>query len=188
MNETNIVEEHLSYVSRLEHRPLESIDLIVIHCTELPDLATAREYGERILYPETDTGNSGHYYIEQNGQIEQWVPQDRIAHHVRGYNQRSLGIELDNKGRFPDWLDSRKQVMTEDYPLPQLNSLVGLLLQLSSDLPRLRWIARHESLDTTRVQSSDNPDLLVSRKIDPGPRFPWKEILRMIKLEPLKPS
>ena len=36
----------LPYESRLEQRPLSQVDLVVIHCTELPDLATAREYGE----------------------------------------------------------------------------------------------------------------------------------------------
>jgi N-acetylmuramoyl-L-alanine amidase len=113
MTEPVIHEKPLFYASNLEQRPLESIDLIVIHCTELPDLATAREYGERVHYSETGTGNSGHYYIERNGRVEQWVPRHRIAHHVRGFNERSLGIELDNIGRYPEWFDSRKQVMAE---------------------------------------------------------------------------
>ena len=37
----------LPYEDRLEQRPDAQVDLVVIHCTELPDLATAREYGER---------------------------------------------------------------------------------------------------------------------------------------------
>jgi len=178
-----IHENYLPYASCLEHRPLESIDLVVIHCTELPDLATAREYGLRIHYPETGTGNSGHYYIARNGRIESWVPRQRIAHHVRGFNARSLGIELDNTGRYPDWLDSRKQVMTQAYPLPQLNSLLGLLQHLSAGLSNLKWITGHEALDTSKVPATDNPNLLVQRKKDPGPLFPWKEVLRTIDLD-----
>jgi N-acetylmuramoyl-L-alanine amidase len=49
------------------------VELVVIHCTELPDLAIAREYGERALY-DNGTGNSGHYYIDRDGAIYRYVP------------------------------------------------------------------------------------------------------------------
>jgi N-acetylmuramoyl-L-alanine amidase len=75
----------LPYAARLDERPLEAIDLVVIHCTELPDMAMAREYGERVLY-DSGTGNSGHYYIDRDGTVFQFVPLQRIAHHVRGYS------------------------------------------------------------------------------------------------------
>ena len=42
------------------------VDLVVIHCTELPDLAIAREYGERVLH-DNGSGNSGHFYIDRDG-------------------------------------------------------------------------------------------------------------------------
>ena len=92
----------LPYVDALAARELAEIDTVVIHCTELPDLATARDYGERILYPASGTGNSGHYYIDRDGGIDEYVPPERIAHHTRGWNPRSIGIELVNIGRFPD--------------------------------------------------------------------------------------
>ena len=180
-----IDENHLPYVSGLEPRSFDSIDLVVIHCTELPDLVTARDYGQRIHYPETGTGNSGHYYVERNGRIEQWVPLQRTAHHVKGFNERSIGIELVNNGRYPDWFDSRRQVMTDPYPMTQIDSLVRLLQKLSAELPKLKWIAGHESLDTSQIQASDNPELFVCRKMDPGPLFPWDQILRAINLERL---
>ena len=56
-----VLDEPLPYVPQLDRRPLAQVDLVVIHCTELPDLATAREYGERVLYPMSNTGNSGHF-------------------------------------------------------------------------------------------------------------------------------
>jgi len=162
--------------------------MVVIHCTELPDLATAREYGERIHYPESESGNSGHFYIEQNGQVEQWVPAERIAHHTRGYNERSIGIELDNRGRYPKWFDSRNQTMKYAYEPPQLNSLVTLLHHLRNHLPSLSWITGHETLDESQVPASDNASVLVYRKSDPGPLFPWKEILPLSKLEFYSPD
>ena len=106
----------LPYVERLLERRLEDIDLVVIHCTELPDLAMAREYGERVLYADTGTGASGHWYIERDGRIHRWVPSTRVANHTRGFNPRSVGIELVNSGRYPDWFRHDNQVMTEPYP------------------------------------------------------------------------
>jgi N-acetylmuramoyl-L-alanine amidase len=173
----------LPYEAKLEARPLSQVDLVVLHCTELPDLATAREYGERVLYADSGTGNSGHYYVDRDGRCHCYVAPDRIAHHVRGYNPRSIGIELVNTGRHPHWLDSRHQAMDEPYPDAQVDALVGLLQALQSELPALRYIAGHEDLDTAMVPASDDPAILVARKRDPGPLFPWQRLLAGISLQ-----
>jgi N-acetylmuramoyl-L-alanine amidase len=166
----------LPYEQRLEVRPLAQVDLVVIHCTELPDLATAREYGERLLYADKGTGASGHYYIDRDGTIHAWVRPDRVANHTRGYNPRSVGIELVNTGRYPDWYDTRRQVMTEPYPPAQVDALIALLARLKVELPNLRSIAGHEDLDTATVPASDDPAQEVFRKRDPGPRFDWDRV------------
>lgn len=175
----------LPYADRLDARPLDTIDMVVIHCTELPDLAMAREYGERELYPTSGTGNSGHFYIDRDGRIEQWVPLERIAHHVHGHNRHSIGIELVNSGRYPHWLDSRHQAMDEEYPQVQITALRELLAWLTDTLPALRHIAGHEQLDTNEVPASDDPALQVRRKRDPGPRFPWAQALEECPLRQL---
>lgn len=167
----------LPYAARLKTRPLDTIDLVVIHCTELPDLATARQYGERIHYQASGTGNSGHYYIDRDGSTEHWMPDHRVAHHVRGFNERSVGIELVNLGRYPHWLDSRHQQMTEPYPDAQIKALCLLLNHLGNRLPGLRYIAGHENLDTATVSATDRPQLQVRRKRDPGVMFPWGEVM-----------
>ena len=181
-----VTDQPLPYVERLETRPLEQVDLVVIHCTELPDLATAREYGQRALYP-SGTGNSGHYYIDRDGGIVRYVPETRIAHHVRGFNQRAVGIELVNRGRWPHWLDSRHQAMDEPYPPAQVEALLALLQRLAAQLPALRHIAGHEDLDRELVAASDDPSVQVRRKLDPGPRFPWEQVLAAIPLQRLEP-
>ncbi len=172
----------LPYAARLAKRSCEDIDLVVIHCTELPDLAAARTWGEKIQYPDSGTGNSGHYYIDRNGDIHNWVSIDRVAHHVRNYNPRSIGIELVNLGRWPDWFNSGKQRMSEPYPDEQIDALLSLLNRLQSELTRLRWIAGHEQLDRGRVAASDSPDQTVYRKRDPGPEFPWDRVLSSVRL------
>ena len=174
--------EPLPYERLLAAREAAAVDLVVIHCTELPDLAMAREYGERVLY-SSGTGNSGHYYIDRDGGIHQYVDVLRVAHHVRGFNPRAIGIELVNTGRYPDWLDSRHQAMDEAYPQVQIDALIALLRGLSEQLPALRWIAGHEELDTEQVPASDDPSVRVPRKRDPGPRFPWAEVLAAVPLE-----
>lgn len=175
----------LPYEHKLQPRALSQVDLVVVHCTELPDLATARAYGERVLYPESGTGNSGHYYIDRDGGIVRYVDPARIAHHVRGCNPRSVGVELVNTGRFPHWHDSRHQAMEEPYPQVQIDALVELLQQLSRELPALRYIAGHDELDTDEVAASDDPALRVRRKCDPGPLFPWAEVLSQVELQRL---
>ncbi len=176
---------HLSYVCRLQHRLPDAIDLVVVHCTELPDLQTARSYGERIVHEASQTGNSGHFYIERNGWTEEWVPPERVAHHVRGFNERSIGVELVNRGRYPDWFDSRGQIMQEAYPAAQVQALLDLLDALRVSLPSLRWIAGHQELDTDQLPASDDPSRLVRRKLDPGPLFPWAAVLPACGLDPL---
>lgn len=166
----------LPYVDRLPERPVAAVTLVVIHCTELPDLATAREYGERVIH-DSGTGNSGHYYIDRDGSTWRYVPGTRIAHHVRGYNPPSVGIELVNLGRYPDWWGARQQTMTEPYPNDQIAALVELLAQLRLAFPALRDIAGHEDLDTARMPASDDPAVEVPRKLDPGPLFPWETVL-----------
>ncbi|MDQ3270180.1 MAG: N-acetylmuramoyl-L-alanine amidase [Pseudomonadota bacterium] len=175
----------LLYEGRLARREDARIDLVVIHCTELPDLATARRFGEQVLYPDSETGNSGHFYIDRDGSVHRYVDPSRVAHHTRGYNERAIGIELVNTGRYPEWLDSRRQSMTEPYRQAQIESLVALLWMLHADHPSLRHIAGHEDLDTTEVAATDNPALQVRRKRDPGPLFPWAAVLSQTALQRL---
>jgi N-acetylmuramoyl-L-alanine amidase len=171
----------LPYVDALTARDPSGIDTVVIHCTELPDLAMAREYGERVLYA-SGTGNSGHYYIDRDGGIVEYVDPARIAHHTRGWNPRSIGIELVNTGRYPHWLDSRRQAMEEAYNEAQVEALVALLQALCERFPALAQVAGHEDLDLDEVEASDDPTVKVRRKRDPGPLFPWDRVLDSVPL------
>lgn len=177
----------LPYEEALPARPPEQVELVVVHCTETPDLAAARRLGERILYP-SGTGASGHFYIDRDGRIEQWVNPLRIAHHVRGHNTRSIGIELVNRGRFPHWYDSRHQRMDEPYSEAQITALIALLIELKQRFPGLHAIAGHEDLDRERIPASDDHTLLIARKLDPGPLFPWARVLAATGLERLQPN
>ena len=178
----------LPYEARLEARPLSQVDLVIIHCTEVPDLRMARTFGEKVLYAGSGTGNSGHFYIDRDGSLHRYVPVDRVANHTRGYNPRSIGIELVNTGRYPRWYDSDHQAMDEPYTAAQVETLVALLRRLAAEQPSLRWIAGHEDLDTAMVEATDDPSRQVRRKRDPGPLFPWEQVLAQVPLQRLAPG
>jgi N-acetylmuramoyl-L-alanine amidase len=178
----------LPYEERLDTRPVTAIDLIVVHCTELPDLKLAREFGEKIRYTEKGTGNSGHYYVDRDGAVFRFVADTRVAHQTFGYNSRSIGIELINRGRYPYWNDSRHQAFTEPYTQEQLDALRALLGHLRNALPKLRWIASHEDLDRRLEPASDDPAKMLPRRRDPGPLFPWDEVVAGSGLERLNPK
>lgn len=181
----DILHAPLPYEALLPDRDPTDVDLAVIHCTELPDLAMAREYGERVLYADRGTGASGHYYVDRDGSVLCYVDPSRTANHTRGYNPRSIGIELVNLGRYPDWFRSDNQVMTEPYPAVQIAALRALLAHLLARFPALRHVAGHEDLDLATVPASDAPEREVPRKRDPGPMFPWDEALAGLALERL---
>lgn len=178
----NYLNTLLPYNSKLATRKLDEIELLVIHCTELPDIKTARIYGEKVHY-QSGTGNSGHFYISKSGEIYQWVELDRIAHHVRSFNEHSVGIEMDNLGRFPNWHITSHQYLHDKYPQVQTDALIQLIHTLKKQLPNLRYIAGHEELDTRLIPSENDPEIYIRRKMDPGYLFPWDEVLQNIDLE-----
>jgi len=177
----------LPYETRLNRRLLSAIDLVVIHCTELPDMAMTREFGERVHYPEKGTGNSGHYYITEAGEVYRFVADDRVANHTKDWNTRSIGIEMFNLGRYPHWGDSRHQAFTVAYTKEQIRALLALLAQLRHDIPSLRYIAGHEDLDTRLEPAKDDPKIQLRRRQDPGPLFPWSDIVPASGLARLHP-
>ena len=178
----DIIDEPLPYQHKLQARQMDQVDMIVIHSTELPILALAREFGERIHY-QSGTGNSGHYYIDRDGTIYQYVDDQRIAHHVAGHNERSIGIELINSGRYPDWYTVASQTKKEDYSKAQIHSLITLIQMLSDKYPSIKTLTGHENLDQRLMEASDDPDQSIRRKVDPGLHFPWGQIQQSVSLK-----
>jgi N-acetylmuramoyl-L-alanine amidase len=178
IQEIEIQEDLLPYNERLEMRDPSELDLIVLHCTELPTLHMAREFGERIVLPETKTGFSGHYYVDRDAKIYRYVSDERRARHVIGFNATSIGIEIVNLGRYPNWFHSNHQDCTEPYPSMQVDAVRNLLKHLKHKHPQIMKIARHSDLDTTMIPAEDVPSTMIRRKIDPGPLFPWEEMRR----------
>ena len=135
-----------------ERRPV----VIVLHYTEQDsveqslDTLRSRNSGGRV---------SSHYLLGKDGKTYQLVSDAKRAWHagagrwgaITDVNNASIGIEIDNDGKSP-------------FPDAQIDSLIVLLRDLTQ---RLR---------IPPAQIIGHSDLAPSRKIDPGPLFPWKRL------------
>ena len=135
-----------------ERRPV----VIVLHYTEQDsveqslDTLRSRNSGGRV---------SSHYLLGKDGKIYQLVSDAKRAWHagagswgaITDVNNASIGIEIDNDGKSP-------------FPDAQIDSLIVLLRDLTT---RLR---------IPPTQIIGHSDLAPTRKIDPGPLFPWKRL------------
>ncbi|MFC5750036.1 N-acetylmuramoyl-L-alanine amidase [Actinomadura rugatobispora] len=165
-----IEERPVGWWRALPERSAAEVTAVVLHATETPDLAAARElaeHGPRVC---------GHLYIDRDGSVQRFVPLDRVAAHVRGHNTPSIGIELVNRGRFPRHFDSRSQVPEEEFGAAQIEALKNVLRGLLEEFSGLRELVRHSDLDREMVPATDDGRRLVRRRIDPGPLFPWAEV------------
>ena len=171
----SVVTEDLPWSGSLPQRELAEVTGVVLHATETPDLATARQTAMQSV-GQDGVGVCGHLYIDRDGTCVRFVPLIRIANHVRGHNRRTIGIELVNAGRYPHHFDSRHQEPAEPFPDQQMASLEQVLAWLRRTCPNIAELARHSDLDEEMVPASDDPGVRVRRRVDPGPRFPWEQI------------
>ena len=135
-----------------------SIKIIVIHYT---GMQSERESLDRLTDPKSKV--SSHYAINQKGKIFRLVNDNQIAWHAgkscwgkyKNLNKNSIGIELVNKGHQFGYTNFKKR---------QLSSLIKICKSL---------IKKYKIKKRNIVGHSDIAPL---RKIDPGEKFPWKQL------------
>jgi N-acetylmuramoyl-L-alanine amidase len=137
-----------------ERRP----DMLILHYTGMPD---AHQALERLCNPASEV--SAHYFVFENGDVVQLVPEARRAWHAgAGFwegetdiNSRSIGIEIANPGH--------------DGGLPPFpEAQIARVIALARDVAA-RW-----SIPPVRVLA--HSDVAPGRKQDPGERFPWARL------------
>jgi len=141
-----------------EKRSNNSIKIITIHYT---GMQSERESIIRLCNPKSKV--SSHFVIGQNGKIYRLVQDNQIAWHAgkscwgkyKNLNKYSIGIELVNKGH---------QFGYTNYKKKQLSSLIKICKIL---------IKKYKIKKRNIVGHSDIAPL---RKIDPGEKFPWKQL------------
>ena len=164
------------YIDTLPLREMRRVDTIVIHATEIPTIEGALQLARKITDKVKTDGICAHYYISRKGTLYRAVPDDRTANHCVGWNRRSLGVELVNRGRYPHWSDPKKQRFFEKFTESQYHALNRLLLFLKEKYPWVRQCLPHSKLDRRMVLSSDGRTK-IRRRIDPGPLFDWSRIV-----------
>lgn len=139
-----------------------AIDMLLIHGTEVDDAKT-----RAILSGQTEHEASAHYYIDDKGQIIQYLDESVRAWHAgKGYwggsedtNSRSVGIELlaiSHDGKFK----GEETVYTD----AQIDALIRLSKEITS---------RHK-IPAAHVLG--HTDTAPFRKFDPGMKFPWVKL------------
>ena len=136
------------------------IKIIVIHYT---GMQSERESIIRLLNPKSKV--SSHFLINQNGKVFRLVQDNRIAWHAgkscweryKNLNKNSIGIELINKGHRFGYTNFKKK---------QLLSLTNICKSL---------IKKYKIKKKNIIGHSDIAPL---RKIDPGEKFPWKQLAK----------
>lgn len=134
------------------------VDVLVLHYTELPLQASLDILGD----PTREHRVSAHYVLAEDGTVYRLVPEDRVAWHAgkswwRGreaLNATSIGIEIVNL-----------HGDHHDYPPQQ----IGTLIELCHGI-----LKRHPAIVPCNVVG--HSDIAPKRKIDPGLRFPWRDL------------
>ena len=150
-------------------RPLNSIKTIIIHYT---GMQSERESIKKLCSPKSKV--SCHYLINRNGQIFNLVKDKNIAWHSgksmwgkhKNLNNRSLGIELVNKGHRHGY---------QSFTKIQILKLIKLCKYLKKKYRiKNKFILGHS-------------DIAPLRKVDPGEKFPWSYLsLKGIGIYPKK--
>ena len=127
---------------------------IIIHYTE-----EELEDAIRIFADEKRVKRvSAHYVLNRNGDVFAVVPEEKRAWHagfgswkgINDLNSATIGVELVYKPG-------------EEYQIPQIYSLIDLCHSVMSHHD-IKWVIGHSDCAFARG------------KVDPGPRFPWKEL------------
>lgn len=108
---------------------------------------------------------SPHYVIDEDGTVYALVPEGFRAWHagvsywrgITDMNSHSIGIELVNRGA------------VDDYP-PFAQAQIDALAELSKDIMMRNNIPPENVIG--------HSDIAPGRKLDPGPRFPWRELAK----------
>ena len=152
----------MKYILKLspnfEVRKKRKIKYILIHYTNLPSTKISLEY---LLSKKNKV--SSHYLVNPQGKIYFLVEEKNIAWHAgisswkndKNLNKNSIGIELQNSGVAGAY---------EKFSNMQISALEKLIKKIQ---------VQYGVLNSNILGHSD---IAPDRKIDPGPKFPWRRL------------
>ena len=139
-------------------RNKNSIKAIVIHYT---GMRSQKEAISRLCSPKSKV--SSHFLIGRHGKVYKLVDENKVAWHAgiscwgrfKNLNKNSIGIELVNRGH---------QFGYTNFKRKQINKLIQICKKL---------IQKYKIKKRNIIGHSD---ISPSRKMDPGEKFPWREL------------
>ncbi len=142
----------------LPKRKRPSIKFIIIHYTGMKKETNAIK---KLCDPNSKV--SSHYFIKNNGQVINMVPDLYTAWHAgisywKNYNflnRYSIGIEISNPGHSYGY---------KKFSTKQINSLIKLL----------KYLVKKYKISKKNILG--HSDISPNRKKDPGEKFPWKKL------------
>jgi len=162
-------------------------DTVIIHYTAAPSAQSAIR---TLTNPRVKA--SAHLLIQRDGNVKQMVPFNVVAWHAgqssykgrTGFNQYSIGIELDNAGPLTKSGDSFRDVYGVEYAANQAvegvhrNQTQPKFWHAYSDIQIEKTMEVLELLiDTYNVKFIlGHEEIAPNRKTDPGPAFPLDKI------------
>jgi N-acetylmuramoyl-L-alanine amidase len=141
-----------------ERKDGKTVDSLILHYTGMGTAAAALQW---LCNPLSEV--SCHYFLFEDGQCLQLVPEERRAWHAGAgswqgecdINSVSIGIEIVNPGH---------EGGSPDFPAAQIEALIAL----GSDIVQ-RW-----RIPPPRLLA--HSDIAPGRKADPGENFPWDRL------------
>ena len=139
-------------------RNIKQIKFLIIHYTGMQSVRASIKRLTSIKHKV-----SCHYLIDRQGKTFQMVEDTKIAWHagksrwkkLKNLNDRSIGIELANKGH---------KLGYQKFSRKQINALVALCIRLK----------RKYKIKNSFVLG--HSDIAPLRKLDPGEKFPWFQL------------
>ena len=159
-----------------------TVDAIVVHSLGGPDCLNGTVFHRQIEGSAAEwaafftrlPGVSIHYVVDRSGAIATSLPEDQVASHAIGWNQRSISIELVNNG------DGR-----DPFPDAQMSALLRLVREIAQRHPALRVenFRRHSDVDLSTFPERRHGAACTRfrRKLDPGDAFPWDAFLAAVR-------
>jgi len=144
----------------LPKRLKKKIKFIIIHYTGMKKESAAIK---RLC--DVNTNVSAHYFIKENGEIINLIPDLYEAWHAGksnwkrliSLNKNSIGIEIQNQGHEHKY---------KKFSVTQINSLKRLL----------KILIKSYKINLANVLG--HSDIAPERKKDPGEKFPWKNLAK----------
>ena len=144
----------------LPKRGKNTVKFIILHYTGMKKESSAIE---KLCNSRSKV--SSHYFIKNNGQILNLVPDLYVAWHAgkskwgkfKSLNKYSIGIEIHNPGH---------QYGYKEFTSKQIFSLMKLL----------NYLTKKYSIKKENILG--HSDISPNRKKDPGEKFPWKKLAK----------